>query len=213
MTFTKSDFWRAFITGGLIALLALPVFKNLGVSDLFAGYGNFVFYLFMALWLIFLPLATGSGLYVVYFFFAKRRPVFYQVGKYGIVGLLNSFLNLGIMNFFILASGIASGLWFDFFYAVAYWGAVTNAFFWNKFWTFKATGKENIRKEYTKFFAVSGAVALINVLLMHILVNVTGPFLPVNQNVWANIASVLLVPVSFFGNFFGWKILVFKNCP
>lgn len=211
ITFSKSDFWRAFVAGALIALLALPVLKNLGVLGLLAGYGNFVFYLIAAVWLVFLPLAVGSGLYIVYCLLVPRRPTFYRIGKYGIVGLLNTFLTLGILNFLIIASGIDSGIIFDFFVAISFLGGVTNAFFWNKFWTFESKRTEEIKKEYLFFFAVTGATTLINIFLMHIFVNVIGAPFSLDLKVWANISSLFLIPVSFFGNFFGWKILVFKK--
>ncbi len=210
-TFSKSDFWRAFIAGELIAFLALPVFKNLGLFGLFTGYGNFIFYLFIGLWLVFLPLAAGSGLYAVYFLSIPKRPIFYRVGKYGIVGILNSFLTLGILNFLIIMSGISRGLIFDFFVVISFWGGVTNAFFWNKFWTFDSKKTEEIKKEYISFFAVTGATTLINVFLMHILVNVIGAPFSLDLKVWVNISSLFLIPVSFFGNFFGYRIFVFKN--
>ncbi len=118
-----------------------------------------------------------------------------------------------ILNFLILISGITKGLWFDFFFAIACWGGVTNAFFWNKFWTFNAKHTEKIRKEYVKFFAVSGATTLINVFLIHILVNIIGVPPSISPETWVNIASISLIPVSFFGNFFGYRIFVFKNNP
>lgn len=211
MIFSKTDFWRAFVAGGLIALLALPIFKNLGAFNLFfTGRDDAVFYLSLALWLIFIPLASACGLYIVYRLTILKRPIFYQIGKYGIIGLLNSALNLAVLNFLILLSGITKGLWFDVFVIIAFWAAVTNAFFWNKFWTFNSSGTKEMKGEYVKFFAVCGATSLINVFLMHILVNVIGAPRSLDPKAWANIASLSLIPVSFFGNFFGWKILVFK---
>lgn len=211
MNFSKADFWRAIIVGELIALLALPVFKNLGLFAFFSGFGSGIFYLCIGLWLIFLPLAAAGGLFAVFRLSVPRWPECYRIAKYGIIGLLNSFLTLGILNFLIIVSGIDRGLWFDAFYAAACAGGVTNAFFWNKFWTFNAGGTEKIRQEYVKFFAVAGTTTLINIFLMHILVNIIGVYFSFNLKIWANVSSVFLVLVSFFGNFFGWKIFVFNK--
>ncbi len=213
MNFSKSDFWRAIIAGELIVLLALPVFKNLGLFTFFFSFGSSIFYLSVALWLIFLPLASAAGLFIVFRVSISRWPVCYQIGKYGLIGLLNTFLALGILNLLILISGIVKGLWFDAFVLIAFWGSVTNAFFWNKFWTFCSPGIAKIKKEYVKFFIVSGAVSLINVSLMHFLVNFIGALFFIEPKIWANIAFFLIIPVSFLGNFFGWKIFVFKNNP
>jgi putative flippase GtrA len=208
MNFSKYDFWYAVIAGEAIAILALPVFKNLGIFDIFTN--DIIFYSSLGLWLVFLPLVIAVGLYIAYYMTILKWPIFYQIGKYGIIGLLNSFLTLGILNFLILISGIVRGLWFNIFFAIACCGGVTNAFFWNKFWTFDSKKTPEIKKEYIKFFAVTGATTLVNIFLMHVLVNVIGAPSSVNPKAWVNISSAFLIFVSFFGNFFGWKFLVFK---
>jgi len=199
--FLKSDFWRAFIAGEGIALLSLPIFKNLKIFN-----STLIF-----IWIIFLPFVAALGLYLVYRLTIQRWSAAFQVAKYGIIGLLNTFLAAAILNFFILITGIAKGLWVDVFVFVAFCGGVTNSFFWNKFWTFRANNTGKAKKEYVKFFAVTGAVSLLNVFLMHILINTIGAPQGIDPKVWANIAFFVLIPISFLGNFFGYKIFVFRK--
>ncbi|MCF7835500.1 MAG: GtrA family protein [Candidatus Marinimicrobia bacterium] len=208
--FSKIDFWRAVIAGVLIATLSLPIFKNLGVFGFCEGSSLF-FVFIIILWILSLPLATAFGLGFVYKFLSPKWPVLYQIGKYGIIGLLNTFLTAGILNLLILISGIARGLWFDVFVVIAFTGGITNAFFWNKFWTFNSGGTGKTKEEYIKFFVVSGVVAVVNAVLMHVLVNVLGPFGSIQEKVWANISFLMLIPVSFLGNFWGYKLFVFKR--
>lgn len=199
--FSKSDFWRAFIAGEGIALLSLPIFKNLKIFNL-----NLIF-----IWIIFLPFAAALGLYFVYRLTINRWSVVFQVGKYGIIGLLNTFLAAAIFNFLILVTGITQGLWMDAFIVIAFCGGVTNSFFWNKFWTFNANNNGKAKKEYVKFFVITGIVSLLNAFLMHILINVIGAPHGLDSKIWANIAFALLIPISFLGNFFGYKIFVFRK--
>lgn len=199
--FSKSDFWRAFVAGEGIALLLIPILKNLKIFNL-----TLVF-----IWIIFLPFAAALGLYLVHRLTIHRWPVAFQVAKYGIIGLLNTFLAAAIFNFLILITGIARGLWMDVFIAVSFCGGLTNSFFWNKFWTFNANNTGKTKKEYVNFFVVTGIVSLLNAFLMHILINVIGAPHGLDPRVWANIAFFVLIPISFLGNFFGYKIFVFRK--
>jgi len=43
------------------------------------------------------------------------------------------------------------------------------------------------------------------------LINTIGAPQGIDPKVWANIAFFVLIPISFLGNFFGYKIFVFKS--
>ncbi len=207
MKFSQGDFWRAFWAGELIALLALPILKNLELLEFFSG--KFLLAL-AALWIVLLPFLSALGLYVIWRALAARFPVAFQVGKYGLVGVLNTFMSLGIFNFLILVTGVAAGLVVDGFAFIAFALTVTNSFFWNKFWIFDADDPARIKSEYVKFFTVSGTVALFNLLLVHIWVNTLGAPIGFDPKLWANIIIFLTIPISFFGNYFGYRIFVFS---
>jgi len=206
--FSKGDFWRAFWAGELIALLALPVLKNLSLLEALGGV--FMKGVLIGLWLLLMPFAAGTGLYLVYKVLAPRFPVAFQLGKYGIVGILNTFMSLGIFNFLILISGVAVGLIVDGFAFIAFALTVTNSFFWNKYWIFDVDDSARIKSEYIKFFSVSGTIALFNLLLVHVWVNTLGAPSDFDPKLWANIIFVITIPISFFGNYFGYRIFVFR---
>ena len=209
--FSKTDFWGAIIAGEFIALLSLLVLKNVGFFDIAILQSRIFIYLFLILWLFFVPLVSVLGLYVSYRLAVYKWPIIFKIGKYGIIGWLNTFLSAGIFNFFILITGIATGWWIDVFLAVAFVITITHSFFWNKFWTFMAHSSNNGKTEYVKFLTVTGITSLLNIFLLHIIINTIGAPSGIDQKIWANIAFVMLIPVTFFGNFFGYKIFVFKR--
>lgn len=203
----KSDFLKAAIAGAIIALFSLPVLKNL---NFFAYLSLFWSYIFLSVWMLLLPPLSGVTLFLSYkLALFSKKILFFEVGKYGLIGALNTLISGGIFNLLMAITGVAVGLTADFFIAISFSAAITHSFFWNKFWIFKAHSKKEIKKEYFKFFAVSGAVALLNLFLMHILINIVGNYFNIEPKIWANISIGILIPISFFGNFFGYKTFVF----
>ena len=209
--FSKIDFWSAIAAGELIALLSLPVLKNLGFFELAILRNRWSACLFLALWFILMPLASVSGLYFSYRLAIFKWPIIFKIGKYGIIGWLNTFLSAGIFNLLMLLTGVAKGLIVDIFIVVAFAITITHSFFWQKFWIFGANRTNKAKIEYVKFFIVTTATSLFNIFLLHIIINTIGAPQEVDLKVWANIAFAILIPAAFFGNFFGYKIFVFKK--
>ncbi|PIR91115.1 hypothetical protein COU02_01130 [bacterium (Candidatus Gribaldobacteria) CG10_big_fil_rev_8_21_14_0_10_37_46] len=106
---------------------------------------------------------------------------------------------------------MASGFTVDSFFVVAFVLAVTNSFFWNRYWTFEKTGTETVGKDAFQFFFVSTVVAVINIGILHTIVNIIGAPANIDLKIWANIALFFTIITAFFGNFFGYKFLVFKK--
>jgi len=201
IVFTKTDIWRAILAGEVIALLALPILKNLKIFDT----------AFIIPWLILLPLCAGLGLYIIYRISIPRWPIFFDLAKYGLVGWLNLFLSASIFNLLVLTTRITKGLWAVIFIIIAFIITVTHSFFWNKFWIFPSRGISQTKQEYIKFFVVSGTTACVETLIFHILINVMGAPSGLSQELWNNIALFTLIPVALLGNFLGYKLIVFKN--
>ncbi|MDO8521795.1 MAG: GtrA family protein [bacterium] len=133
----------------------------------------------------------------------------WQFVRYGIVGILNTLLGIGIFNFFMWISGITRGIEITFFSMATFAIVVTHSFFWNKRIVFQS--KERAHREYVLFFTVSTTVALLNVGIISFLVNGLGAPAGISPILWANIAVLITIPVSVLGNFFGYKLLVFKR--
>ena len=204
----KSDFWPAFIAGLGIAFLSLLTFKNISILDSILSASRGLFYVILALWLLAVPFGSVFGIYIAKII-GRRKPIIFQIAKYGLTGWLNVFLYAGVFNLFSWITGIASGITADFFLVAAFVATTINGFFWNKFWTFSARGGDG-RKEYIKFFTVTSFTAALHIFLFHLIVTTFGAPAGIDGKIWANVAIVALIPVSFVGNFFGYRIFVFR---
>ncbi len=137
-------------------------------------------------------------------------PIFLQGIKFLVVGVLNTFIDFGVLNLLIFFTGIAQGLWYSIFKAISFTTAVINSYFMNKFWTFKAKEATN-PKEFGQFFIVSAGGFLLNVGTASFLVNFIGPRFGISKNLWANIGALGGTVVAFLWNFAGYKFFVFKK--
>ena len=206
----KSDFLAALIIGEVSAWLALAIFKNVRLE--------------FSAWLlpVFLPILSVIGLWIAYFI-SKRFLIIWQAAKFLLVGVLNTFVDLGALNLLILASGIATGFGYSVFKGISFIVAVINSYFWNKFWTFKksATGqagkpaqilqsKIKAGREFTQFFIVSAIGFGINVGIASLVVNLIGPRFDITEKIWANIGAIFATFFAMVWNFLGYKFIVFK---
>lgn len=207
----KKDFWLAILAGEIVAWLSLPTLKNLKILGILAerGIGLTGFVIF---WAIFIPFGAIVGLGAFYFLAKyKNRIGFFQLGKYGVIGMLNTFLNAGVFNLLIFITDISAGITVDLFFIITFVVTIINSFIWNKYWSFEERKTETITDEALKFFGVSAAVAIINIGILHLTVNVIGTPAGLDSKIWANIALAFTIITAFFGNFFSYKFIVFKK--
>mgnify|MGYP001583818374 CR=1 FL=1 len=136
--------------------------------------------------------------------------IIFQFIRYSAVAITSTFLGWVVFNALIFLTDTAQGLIINLFTVAAFVISRVYSFFWTKFWIFKHHTTGNIKQECIKFFGISGILTLVNLLIIHIGVNVIGPSFGINPVVWANIFFFLTIPVSLFGNFFGYKFLVFR---
>src|SRR3989344_7161699 len=197
---TRRDLKISIGVGAAAGLLILPTLNNIGVQLGLA---------YQILIVAGLTALTPFG-YLVAYWLSPRFPILRQFVKFGIVGGLNSMLDLGILNLLIHSTGIATGLYFSFFKTVSFSIAVTNSYFWNKYWTFHS--EETPRTvEFFKFLMVNLVGLGINVGSASFVVNVLGAPAGVSPALWANIGAMSSVFVSLFWNFIGMKFIVFRK--
>ena len=141
MHLKKSDILAPIIIAEADAWLVLAILKAIGF-DLrdFLGKVNLE-YLFTPVNFILitlpvsLPLLALALIFIVSFL-REKMPAIWQLGKFMLVGTLNTFIDLWVLNFLMVFSGITSGWYFSLFKAISFSSAATNSYFWNKFWTF-----------------------------------------------------------------------------
>ncbi len=205
----KTDYIFPLIIGEAIALIFLAV-SRVGISEALslpsivddsAIYFPIVFPILSLIGTIIASLVSGIF------------PVLFQLAKFVLVGALNTFVDLGFLNFLMLMSGISFGWVYSFFKAMSFITSVVNSYFWNKFWTYEHKETKVGGKEMGKFFLVAGTGFVLNVSVASFIVNVIGPQFGISSELWANIGAFIAIIAVFMWNFLGYKFLVFKKEP
>mgnify|MGYP001564463658 FL=1 len=155
--------------------------------------------------LVSFPILSLVGIYVFYRISLVWRPFIFQFGKFFVVGGLNTFMDLGILNFLILITDITVGVWFSVFKAISFIITVVNSFFWNKYWTFQKSGN------FFLFFLVVSGSFLLNVGIASVMVNIIGHPANISPKLWDNIAALSSLVLVLTWNFLGMKYIVFKK--
>jgi putative flippase GtrA len=139
----------------------------------------------------------------------RKLAILLQAARFFLVGTLNTFLDLVVLNILIWISGIATGVLYSVFKAISFLGATTNSYFWNKYWTF---GKRETptTKEFLKFLVVTTVGLLINVGIASLLVNVMGAQFGLSDKIWATFSAIVAAFGAFVWNFLASKFIVFK---
>lgn len=156
-----------------------------------------------------LPLLSVLGILFVGLL-GKKWPTIFQMGKNVLVGVLNSMIDLGILNFLMFVTGKAQGTIILLFKALSFTGGATNSYFWNKFWTFEH--KEDVKtSEFVKFYTVALGGLFIHEVAIFTVVNIVGPQFGISPGLWANVGNMTAIFLGFFWDFVGYKFLVFKK--
>jgi len=198
----RRDILAAFIIGEVCALIFLWVSRFLELPAFIIRLARF--------FPLVLPVLSISGTYVVSLF-EKRKLAIFQFGKSFLVGILNTFIDLGVLNLLMWAFNITSGVSYSIFKGVSVFIATVNSYFWNKFWAFEKKETEKAGTEFLQFFLIAGIGFLINLGVASLLVNVIGPQFGLSDKIWANIGALVAVFFGFSWNFFGYKFVVFKK--
>lgn len=201
MLIKKKDIISGLVIGELVAVILLLIQRFL---ELPAIMEQVIVYFPIAL-----PILSLAGI-VVAALIGKRLPTFFQMGKNILVGILNSAIDLGILNLLMFVTGRATGYVFLLFKALSFSGASVNSYFWNKLWTFEDRGQGEAT-EFAKFYSVALGGLLIHEVVINVVVNVVGPQFGISPGLWANVGNVAAIFLGFFWDFFGYKLLVFKD--
>jgi dolichyl-phosphate beta-glucosyltransferase len=206
---TKRDVSFIAGLGVAVAVLLLPTFQNVGLFDLLEKIDIPVF-VSAALLIPLVPcLMLAGALFLTLLPLHKHSAA--QFSRYAVVGVYNTALNAAVFNSLMYLSGISQGPMVTVFALVTFAIVITQAFFWNIFWTFHSAPPENRRRQYITFFAVTSTTALVNLGIIHIIVNVIGAPPGIPAAVWANCALLFTVITAVIGNFLGYKYFVFTR--
>lgn len=139
---------------------------------------------------------------------AQKIKIILQAARFFLVGTLNTFIDLAVLNLLIWVSGIATGVFYSIFKSISFLVATVNSYFWNKFWTF---GKREAPrpKEFLKFFIITSIGLGINVGVASFVVNIIGPQFGLGEISWGSFAAIVAAFFAFVWNFLASKFIVF----
>ena len=134
-----------------------------------------------------------------------------QFVKFCIVGASSFSIDFGIS--FILTIGLH--VWWVLAKTISFSLAVTNGFFWNQRWTFKAKGHRRSRDQYAMFFTVNIVGYLLNLSIMKtVFFLATGTWRGQHPTVPMFVtATVVATAFVTFWNFFANKHWTFRRNP
>jgi len=213
---TMKDYYFGLASGLLIGLLMLPVLKA-AKPELYAKYGIVVFLFFL--------IGTPIGLYITYLI-GKKIKVIWQVGKFAVIGILNTLVDLGCLALitfllrlyfhinstdFLFALGTGMVTVYSLYKATTFIIANVNSYYWNKYWTFEPNPEKKSHAQFIQFFAVSIIGFIINVLVASLVFRVIGsaPGFSVDQMGLLGGAAGSIIGLVW--NFIGYKFIVFKE--
>lgn len=200
MQLSPRDLVFGAINGAFIGILAPFIFSNLALK---LPVPIIVFVPLLSM-LSALGIATG-------YFLSKIRPFFFQLAKFGLIGVANTVVDLGIYNLFIYLSDVSSGYLIVVFKSFSVLAAIVNSYVWNKFWSFEKKEVHNVGEEFTQFLMVSLVGLLLNVGITAFVVNVIGAPVGVAEKTWANVGGLTASILVLTWNFIGYKFFVFKK--
>lgn len=148
----------------------------------------------------------------------KMQKLTAQFGKFILVGIMNTLIDLIVLNIEMAVTGIVVGAGYSAEKAISFMFAVTFSYFINKHWTFQDSSGEGEGKKMSQFLAVSLVGMLINVTTATIIV--TYLQIPLNNilhlpfltpQLWGTIGALGGTAVGLIWNFVGYKFIVFKK--
>ena len=163
----------------------------------------------MAMFLFF-PLGSIALVYLASLL-GKKRPVFYQFGKNFLTGVMNTFIDLGLLNFLMSALNVLEGSYWTLLKTISFSIAAINSYFWNKYWAFEKKETKPSKEEFIKLYIIASIGFFLNVGISSFLVNAIGPQFGFSKAIWANLSVGTAVFIGFIWNFLGYKFIVFKK--
>jgi len=128
-----------------------------------------------------------------------------QLVRFGVVGVINTSIDFGILNFLLLLSGRTDNEGLLLFNGVAFLCANLNSYFANRTWTFAGYTNASLA-EFGSFLCIAFFGLLFNSFVLWLLTSGLPPsFLTIN------LAKAGATGVSMIWNFCGYRLLLTRQ--
>ncbi len=138
------------------------------------------------------------------------QKIIRQFSKFVVIGFMNTGIDFAILNLLMWRTGIYQGKWIILLNIISFSIAVSNSYFWNKYWTFKDRDEVEA-KEFSQFVIVTLIGVAINTSIVYGVTTLVPPMFGLGPELWANLAKVAATGISLIWNFIGYKFFVFKR--
>lgn len=197
----KKDLTIALAASVLIGIFTIPTIGNLPLPGFLTNLG-------VGQVAVTLAVLSMVG-YITAEWLSRFVAIFRQLGRFAVVGVLNTVLDFAVLNVLINLSQVSEGSLANAFKGISFIVAVVNSYYWNKYWTFEF--KQRVKSEFLQFFVISAIGFGLNVGAFHLVVNVVGPLGDIATKAWANFGALAGTLAGLAWNFIGYKFIVFKK--
>lgn len=160
---------------------------------------------YVTLYVVF-PIVILIGMFIAGYL-GKKIRILWQIAKFGLIGVLNTSIDFGILNFLILVTNITKGTGIGLINIPAFLIAVVNSYYWNRKWVFEGAKEGN----FLTFLAITVIGLFVNTFVVIVITTYIPPLFGFTEALWANVAKVFATGFSMVWNFVGYKLIVFKR--
>jgi len=129
--------------------------------------------------------------------------------RFALVGVVNTLIDLGVLNLLIFIFGVVQPLSFSFFKGISFVCALVNSYFMNKNFTFES--KENSSKTFSLFVFYSLVGFVVNVASSSMMFSfLISSQIHLNTHLLATISGIFGTALGLSVNYISYNFLVFK---
>lgn len=201
----KKDYWYAAVIGLITAFFGRLLLINNEAQLAFGGIS-------LPLWSLFLIVpVTEFFAYIVASRLFSRILFLKQLGRFGIVGLMNVSVDIGIATTLRRAYEIdPKSVEMLPILITASSVAIINSYFWQRMWTFREKAPPS-GKEFIAFVVVTLIGLGINTSVAFLAIHGIAALDSLSADRILTLSKILATTVSLFWNFFGYKFFVFRS--
>lgn len=144
----------------------------------------------------------------------KLQKLVKQFAKFFVIGIINTVVDLVILNIETVMTGAKDGYPYAIQKGVSFLVAVTMSYFLNKHWTFQDKEKQGEGRKFSQFLFVSIIGMAINITSSTLVVTYLQPALKIGfltPQLWVSVGALAGSAMGLIWNFVGYKFWVFKK--